>query len=388
MRPARSPLRVVRPVGERCAAGRIRSGCPRCVISAGRFRSGGGDRSPSTHGLPLDLPERRAAHGHRRARDRAWPQAARAGPPAAGRVRPAAAGAQRHRRGAGPARPVRRRPPRGPGVDPARPARHRRLTRRPAPLPPDDLRPGRRRPPHQLGHGRVDVLGYSWGGALAQQLAVIRPAQVRRLVLVATTTGALAVPPSPRVLGRLLAPRWPQRPGGRAGRRHRALRRHAAHPPGTRGGHAGGDRRQPAPQPARLRPAARRDRRLDEPARAPPDPGAHAGDRGRRRPDHPVAQRHDPGPRDPRRQGAPPPGRAPGDHHRGAGAGRRDGGVPRRPSSSGHGLCRRRAASTRRSSCTPGTPGTPAWASGSPGRSRRTAPRPGCPAPRSRRSSP
>jgi poly(3-hydroxyalkanoate) depolymerase len=63
----------------------------------------------------------------------------------------------------------------------------------------------------ELGYGRVDVLGYSWGGALAQQLAVVRPAQVRRLVLVATTTGALAVPPSPRVLGRFIAPRWPHR---------------------------------------------------------------------------------------------------------------------------------------------------------------------------------
>ena len=62
-----------------------------------------------------------------------------------------------------------------------------------------------------LGYGRIDVLGYSWGGALAQQLAVVHPAQIRRLVLVATTTGALSVPPSPRVLGRLLAPRWPHR---------------------------------------------------------------------------------------------------------------------------------------------------------------------------------
>jgi len=53
-----------------------------------------------------------------------------------------------------------------------------------------------------LGHDRVDVLGYSWGGELAQQLAVARPAQVRRLVLVATTTGALSVPASPRVLSR------------------------------------------------------------------------------------------------------------------------------------------------------------------------------------------
>jgi poly(3-hydroxyalkanoate) depolymerase len=64
----------------------------------------------------------------------------------------------------------------------------------------------------QLGHDRVDVLGYSWGGELAQQLAVCRPAQVRRLVLFATSTGALSVPASPRVLGRFFLPRWPQDP--------------------------------------------------------------------------------------------------------------------------------------------------------------------------------
>ena len=64
----------------------------------------------------------------------------------------------------------------------------------------------------QLGHDRVDVLGYSWGGELAQQLVLCRSAQVRRLVLVATSTGALSVPASPRVLGRLFLPRWPQDP--------------------------------------------------------------------------------------------------------------------------------------------------------------------------------
>jgi poly(3-hydroxyalkanoate) depolymerase len=64
----------------------------------------------------------------------------------------------------------------------------------------------------QLGHRRVDVLGYSWGGQLAQQLAVVRPAQVRRLVLVATSTGTLSVPAGPRVLGRFFAPRRPQDP--------------------------------------------------------------------------------------------------------------------------------------------------------------------------------
>lgn len=65
----------------------------------------------------------------------------------------------------------------------------------------------------RLGHKRVDVLGYSWGGTLAQQIAITRPAQVRRLVLVATTTGALAVPPSLRVFYRFLVRPWPLDPG-------------------------------------------------------------------------------------------------------------------------------------------------------------------------------
>jgi poly(3-hydroxyalkanoate) depolymerase len=64
----------------------------------------------------------------------------------------------------------------------------------------------------QLGYGRVDVLGYSWGGQLAQQLALVRPGQVRRLVLFATSTGALSVPAGPRVLSRFLDPRWPRDP--------------------------------------------------------------------------------------------------------------------------------------------------------------------------------
>jgi poly(3-hydroxyalkanoate) depolymerase len=63
-----------------------------------------------------------------------------------------------------------------------------------------------------LGHEQADVLGYSWGGELAQQLAVTRPALVRRLVLVATATGALSVPANPRVLARLLLPRPPADP--------------------------------------------------------------------------------------------------------------------------------------------------------------------------------
>lgn len=58
-----------------------------------------------------------------------------------------------------------------------------------------------------LGHRRVDVLGLSWGGGLAQQLALQHPRRVRRLVLVSTATGMMMVPGRPEVLMRMLTPR-------------------------------------------------------------------------------------------------------------------------------------------------------------------------------------
>lgn len=59
----------------------------------------------------------------------------------------------------------------------------------------------------QLGHERFDVLGYSWGGALAQQLAWQHCRRVRRLILLSTGTGAVMVPGRPRVLVKMLSPR-------------------------------------------------------------------------------------------------------------------------------------------------------------------------------------
>jgi poly(3-hydroxyalkanoate) depolymerase len=59
----------------------------------------------------------------------------------------------------------------------------------------------------KLGIGVVDVLGISWGGALAQQFALQNPRRCRRLVLVATSTGALMMPAHPRILAKLLTPR-------------------------------------------------------------------------------------------------------------------------------------------------------------------------------------
>src|SRR5690349_13632217 len=52
-----------------------------------------------------------------------------------------------------------------------------------------------------LGLGRPDVLGWSMGGMIAQALAILHPAQVRRLVLCATYPGTgAAVPPSQAAL--------------------------------------------------------------------------------------------------------------------------------------------------------------------------------------------
>jgi poly(3-hydroxyalkanoate) depolymerase len=59
----------------------------------------------------------------------------------------------------------------------------------------------------ELGHDRVDVLGISWGGGVAQHFAAFQRPRCRRLVLVATATGALMVPGKPSVLAQLVTPR-------------------------------------------------------------------------------------------------------------------------------------------------------------------------------------
>lgn len=58
----------------------------------------------------------------------------------------------------------------------------------------------------QLGFDEYDVLGISWGGGLAQQIAFQQPRRCRRLVLVSTATGSLMVPASPRVLRKMVTP--------------------------------------------------------------------------------------------------------------------------------------------------------------------------------------
>jgi poly(3-hydroxyalkanoate) depolymerase len=64
----------------------------------------------------------------------------------------------------------------------------------------------------RLGHDRVDVMGFSWGGGLAQQFAVAQRRQTRKLVLAATGTGSLMVPARPHVLVKMLTPRRHQDP--------------------------------------------------------------------------------------------------------------------------------------------------------------------------------
>jgi len=58
-----------------------------------------------------------------------------------------------------------------------------------------------------VGISGVDVLGVSWGGAIAQQFALRNPVRCRKLVLAATSPGALMVPGRPSVLFRMATPR-------------------------------------------------------------------------------------------------------------------------------------------------------------------------------------
>ena len=53
----------------------------------------------------------------------------------------------------------------------------------------------------------VDVLGVSWGGAVAQQFARSFPSRCRRLILAATSAGAIMVPGKLSALAKLASPR-------------------------------------------------------------------------------------------------------------------------------------------------------------------------------------
>ena len=57
-----------------------------------------------------------------------------------------------------------------------------------------------------FGHTQTDVLGVSWGGAVAQQFARSHPERCRRLILCATSTGTIMVPSNPLVALKLATP--------------------------------------------------------------------------------------------------------------------------------------------------------------------------------------
>jgi poly(3-hydroxyoctanoate) depolymerase len=102
----------------------------------------------------------------------------------------------------------------------------------------------------ELGLERVDVLGYSFGGGLAQELARRAPDRVRRLVLCATAPGLGGSPPRPMAALMLATPARYYHPrllelsvahiaGGRTAREPGVLARHAGerllHPPSPLG---------------------------------------------------------------------------------------------------------------------------------------------------------
>jgi poly(3-hydroxyalkanoate) depolymerase len=101
-----------------------------------------------------------------------------------------------------------------------------------------------------LGLERVDVLGYSFGGGLTQELAYRAPDRVRRIVLCATAVGMGGIPPKPVAAlmlatparyynPRLLAFSVPRIAGGRTARDPSALaanaRERLEHPPDVLG---------------------------------------------------------------------------------------------------------------------------------------------------------
>ena len=101
----------------------------------------------------------------------------------------------------------------------------------------------------QLGYaGQVDVLGVSWGGALAQQFAHQYPQRCRRLILAATSAGVVMVPGGLSVLSKMITPRRYRDPeylrsiggilyGGAFRRNPELLKEHIRHirPPRGRG---------------------------------------------------------------------------------------------------------------------------------------------------------
>ena len=59
----------------------------------------------------------------------------------------------------------------------------------------------------RFGADVVDVMGVSWGGAMAQHFALQHGKHVRRVVLAATSAGMLMVPGKPAALSKMIDPR-------------------------------------------------------------------------------------------------------------------------------------------------------------------------------------
>lgn len=59
----------------------------------------------------------------------------------------------------------------------------------------------------RYGLDEVDVMGVSWGGAMAQHFALQHPGRTRRLTLIATTPGMLMVPGNPAAFTKMADPR-------------------------------------------------------------------------------------------------------------------------------------------------------------------------------------
>ena len=143
-----------------------------------------------------------------------------------------------------------------------------------------------------LGHPHADVLGVSFGGAVAQELALGNPHRVRRLVLASTACGLGGVPGNPLAVSLLATPlRYYSPPscGSRPGC--------STAPRSPRGRPAARADQRPAGPAAHalgLRQPAHRRRGVDEPAVAGPDRRAHARARGRPRPHRAAPQRPHP----------------------------------------------------------------------------------------------
>ena len=59
----------------------------------------------------------------------------------------------------------------------------------------------------RYGLDEVDVMGVSWGGAMAQHFALQHPGRTRRLTLIATTPGMVMVPGNPAAFTKMADPR-------------------------------------------------------------------------------------------------------------------------------------------------------------------------------------